>query len=982
MTSKIKSFDKNEHIEKFNRVEDIQIGQYYRFVADLKDNKEDKYFTVGNIYIVSKLAYNEITNELHSVTLYIPAHEYRYSDGCEIRLMFQPFCLDFEFVPEDVANKERKELLGMFEDEANLIKDDMNKALKSPEEIFSMIGKSTDETVVKSRDKINISLRLPSPDTMTNTASTIISNSNGKNIQTVKGQLENQMALAETTKVFVNSKNNELSTVLKNTTSVMMEKSKAMLGKANEMMEQVNKVQSKVDTISLYLGKDVEVMTIQDKPESTSLNPIRLFSQKLYMDEEMATENIYCNGSFDYTNHDDFFKKLIESKTFLNRILPSERCITCVQSRRNIKHYSDNSIQNGYMNIPNFSVYLIIRDGERISLITSPVDYQDRLFPTQKEMDQRLEGIDADSVELTDAQKRFSKLEDTYSKVTAILQGVLDRQSTGDAIVFGELPAEKFGSSFFDSTLASQNFEFINDEDSLLGGHALSGKSREWYNQHCNTQFQKGEYIIFTHDMITEDSAPTMYSTNSMDYTNQDWESTDLDGSIKQIAFYKKKPCLKVECTKYSYKKSIDMSKNFNVAIQDEAFSLMKVKPSELEYLLFSRSERPYLVNNFKELVNTYNFINDLKNKAKNLYELVQFALPHFSSDEVHIAIMDWLKDNYKKIDIIDSICTSEASKIVAIIKSSIEITGVIINKFESYAKDSKEIPLFIIAKANELFLITNGKQHLNNNGIIAISNQEIESNIEMELPIAFSMYSYKNDSFNFLKTITSEINEFSIKHTFFKKGLQKLVLESGTKLDKKTLVSLEKNLQKRKEYLFLLIDSTEKAFLSQDNESKIGYINYLFAEMKLHFRELTNKSKTVVFPVYNVYTVVKQVEFGYYDKNIEYKLDGLSFNYIAAISKIFNSMDDLSQLKNRIDIKNQFRTILYARENLTESFLNSVSHPVVFNEKHIDKIKIDEFSNAQSFTRGNEDKFQNSQQRDEQLHILGMKNLLSSTII
>lgn len=924
MNKNIGEYKSDNKFERFDRENDIQIGQYYRFEPSEEESKsDDKYFTINNIYIVTSLKYNEITNQLHSVTLYIPAHDSRHSNGSEVRIIANDFFLQFTYVSADVADEERKVLLKKFENETNLVKLDMEKALKSPQDIFEMISNSTDEKVVESRNKINIELRLPSPENMVNDASKIISNSAGQNIDQVKGQLENQIALAETAQIFVKQKSTELSAILNNSTSVMMEKSKAIIGKSNEMMEQVKSVISKVDTISLYLGKDVHVDTLIDGNESTSCEPISLFSHKIFADEEMLTFEVFSGGDFDHLNMKDFFKELTESKNFLNTIVPLERSIVCVQARRSEKHYSEHPLTNHIMNLENFSACLLVRDGDRVSVITSPIDYQDRLFPTQAEMDSRLEGMSADDVRLTDAQKSFKALENTYSKITAILQGVLDRQDTGDIIVFGKLPANKFGASFFESSLAEKNFNFINDEDFLLGGNPLTGNGSKWIREKNISTFEKGEYIIYDTNDIDQYNSPNMYQESRMGDIFRRWDlKRDSNLLNTNVFFFKKKPCVKIVATKENRDYNL-IEKNFNVYIKD-AFSLMKIKPSELTFLMKSRAERRYIAGDYNYLMKAKRAIDNIQEKAKYIYQYLNSSLTDLDSDGVHLLVMDWARNNYKLLEseISDKDSLKIAGKISSIYKSSVNINDELLKIVENYTKD--KTPLFIVSQDANLFLVTDGTKNLQAQGVCI--QQDLES--ETKYPVAFGLHKFKDGNFTFTKYISSDFFNYSIKHDFTSE--KNLIIKSATTIDIKYISDVFENTKISRGNINTLSQLTSDAIKSTDQEDKIHAIDYLFSDIKKNFRLLIDNSKYVVSPVYYAPSIIKQIKNSYYsDDKFSYYIDGVGFSYTNAIVKIYNSMSEINQFSYKNILIKKLGDYLFTKPNYLTKHIDSLSESV-----------------------------------------------------
>lgn len=764
--------DTFSRVERENVHTEIVHGDYFRFMPS-EETHLSKTFVENEIYITTQTHYHHLTKELHNLALYIPAHLGGSTNVTEFKLSYKEFEPHFVYVPQDQAEIEREETKRLITNQINAIRGELSESLSKPETIYQKIMETQHASLVEARSKIDTSVPLLLESKHQQASSTdIVPLIDGKTAETVKRQLMNQKALGEVISIYSKVKSDELKSVVNHGTSIAMEAAYATMGQAKQMSESVNDVMDKVDMLNLYLGEKVTIWTIIDKPESTSCGKIHFFSNKIYCDEEMLTDSIFSDHSFDHRDIEQFFTRLQESPSFLNRILPVERSVVCFQYRRTQKHYHDEGFTNSVLNVPNFKVGLLVRDGERVSCILSPVDFQARLFPTQREMDDYLNHIsDIDDVALTDAQKNLKHLNTTYSKVASIFQGIIDRQLDGETIVFGELAYDQHGASLFNPDAVRRNVEFINDEDNLIGQNPITENPNDWIKQHLTTDHTEGDLVLFQSSLVNEENASGCYKFSQAKHDYQEPELVycpDERCSILTVGTYKQKLALKIPTTYDGYSYNLDGKTknvwlNLNDPSTEKAYNLRNIKFSELKTLMESRVARPKITDEMDGLVCLFDFFKKLDSDTKLVQDFISLNSDCKDNDSQLLNIIKWLKVNPKKEKLLKDKPNLAGKAIVTLIESNTELSEKQIMEIEEKCSQLGIKPLFIASDFNELYVIS-PLSNANDIPYIRLANDDVNN---LTTPDLCDIYAVKQDSLELIGALANEMNKLTIKYVF-----------------------------------------------------------------------------------------------------------------------------------------------------------------------------------------------------------------------
>ncbi len=615
----------------------LDFGEYWRFRPKESVDKSSDVLKPGNIYLIVNLLENLITEMVQTVELYVPAFETKNgSTGSKIRFDIDEFLMQFTPVDKDTARKERAALLKELNESAETINQELHLALTDPQALLKMIGESNHPEITEGRESLHQGLALPSPETVSSVSHELIANAAGtRELAVQKQQLENQAKLGELAGQLAEVKTNELQVLLLKRQDLMMEHAEAVKGKAADMQRRVSSVLKKVDTIKYYLGEGVDVHILIEG-DGADIGPYTIYPKMVAMDEELAIMRLFADNDFDYTQKEDFFRELRESKALRDRIFPLERCIVAVRPRKHAHSYSQDEDLTMYdwiyRNRKNLSSFLMVRNGEQYAIITSSIDYKQRLYPTDSHMAEFFEGVLANDTNIVDRQRAFQADASDFKAICAILQGVIDRenQETGPEI-FGEMPKNKLGCTFMSPGYFEQNLRFINDEDFVMANPDVPADIRRWFTDNRNDfKATPGDWIVYSRFTLEPGLVPGayVYRSRSGRY-EKDWDfAYDADRIQSSVLKrFKGQLCFPVILNKDGKQKSFRAHLEY---LTQDILIVSKLSLVEVEAILSSREHREYLTqsNEMELLVEARLVLKKAFQDGQHIFDYVVDSLP------------------------------------------------------------------------------------------------------------------------------------------------------------------------------------------------------------------------------------------------------------------------------------------------------------------------------------------------------------------
>lgn len=251
-----------------------------------------------------------------------------------------------------------------------------------------------------------------------------------------------------------------------------------MAARLGPLKTQVAQLQEVMWSVDLYLGRDEQLQLVRDGVPAPSDTPITVRQKVLVM----AEESLVCMGrkarGMDADDIDVFVRWLIDAPANLDRILPEQRGVVVLVPTR-VKSRSGNVFEDIARDEANRQSWWLLRNGERLYLLTADMTVGDRLLPRRREFvevfDRRLFGDRrADGRPLVPGSEEWLELEKTadarrrhYMRIMMVLQGIIDR-----TVVWQPLPIAGVNLFTIDAQDSGKVVLIQDDEDSIQLGDA------------------------------------------------------------------------------------------------------------------------------------------------------------------------------------------------------------------------------------------------------------------------------------------------------------------------------------------------------------------------------------------------------------------------------------------------------------------------------------------------------------------------------
>jgi hypothetical protein len=279
---------------------------------------------------------------------------------------------------------------------------------------------------------------------------------------------EAAMALRETAQVAINAKKQEL--------EAMMRAAEAQLAPMREMMD---RMQDGMNAVNLYLGRDEYIEELRDGAAASAGTPLSVRQSVLAMDEEAAL--LAEEGGIDAEKIDTFIEWLLADDKNLDQVIPEKKGVVTIIPKRKPRDYGKGDHYNAQMAEENAKTWWIIRNGEKLWLMTTEFSVGSRLLPDQgtfaklfqvRNYDGSTRTMEPGTAEWINAEKTASAINRHYMKVALILQGLIDRTA-----VFHPLP-ERGLNLLGEADYIEGNIVRIEDDFNAIG----TGRPtfREW----------------------------------------------------------------------------------------------------------------------------------------------------------------------------------------------------------------------------------------------------------------------------------------------------------------------------------------------------------------------------------------------------------------------------------------------------------------------------------------------------------------------
>ncbi len=255
-------------------------------------------------------------------------------------------------------------------------------------------------------------------------------------------------------------------------------------------------------TLGLYTGEGVEVDTVADGEPAPADEPATFFPNLLFLAEEYLVHLAQGGDGADWRDLKSFKETLAQDARLVDRILPTPRCVVLMQIRRDGKAYSPSPFENAIRNKPNMERFLLLRDGQRIHMVRSPVTTEriTHLFPTKGTHDDQFRGVMGDEITPEDldwtlAKDRNEDYALSYKRVLILLWGLHDRLG-----LLGPYRDRPGYAGFLAPGFQEANFRFVREDGALPTGRL---PFKAWVTAQ-NALLQSGSRVMMRWGTMTQ----------------------------------------------------------------------------------------------------------------------------------------------------------------------------------------------------------------------------------------------------------------------------------------------------------------------------------------------------------------------------------------------------------------------------------------------------------------------------------------------
>lgn len=600
-----------------SRHQPLQAGQYWRSLSASKDGliKQDMVLLIKSIRWVDDRPHTVILRPHPSILgathLDSSGISRRTHHVTEHRFLLDEFLALFEFAPDAASIREAE--IAVIQNSIAAIQSELLAGQSDPAILNEVVA-------IESQKIQTAQSGRASESTQTDSTSTPVSDLNPQaaselalggvesalrfgitesRIAAMREAANREHSIATIKANWIKGKTAAIAKAIQSMTPFYEEQAAAALAHTEDVRTHVDKIMAGIGTLDLYIGKNVTVDTICTGASAASSEPLTIVQRKLVMDEELAVF-ADVNDRFDYRSEEVFFETLAGEPGLVDQVFPTPRCVLAMCTTRRFIDYGD-QYSNLFMNEENRKVFLLIRDGENIHRVFSPVESHlgsSRLFPTSSEQEDKFRGVDGSTIRFedvayTDRLARHEAMALHYKRFLVLLCGLDHRLK-----LLGDFYEESESLSFVSRRFQDQYFRFLHDDDhsQMIEGHRRPSVL-DWVSS-CNKFLAEGTVVLCRWSSLIDcKTAPGAFTRHYMYPAEQryfpvediglavvKWRGAGLFVDVRVAG-------RTATCEERSFNCSVEITQKANG--DDVAWLCMAVvEPDDLEWYIRHRSSR------------------------------------------------------------------------------------------------------------------------------------------------------------------------------------------------------------------------------------------------------------------------------------------------------------------------------------------------------------------------------------------------------
>ncbi len=687
----------DQNIDRIDRFQSLQAGQYWRARQAIKESaiEEGVVLLIESIRWVDDAPHTIVLRPHPSMIGKEVTLEQTLSDGRvstrrttirEHRFLLNDFLSQFEFEPDH--QRIRSEEVRKVQGRINELQEELVATQSNPALLAEVVATGLEELAKAQaeKDKKEGKEAAPAPVTaLTVQADAIngpaaiatgtIANAIGsgittESIATIRAAAQREHQVATIKSKWIQSKTSEIAETITALTPFYAEQAAAALAQTEDVRTYVAKLMQGIESLDLYVGKDVEVTTIQTGESAPRDVPLTFVQKKLMMDEELA---VWADVDewFDFSKENLFFEALCKHEALVNQIFPTQRCVLVMATTRRYIDYGD-TWANMSRNAENSKVFLLIRDGGNLYRVLSSVESHlgtARLFPSKNDQDSIFRGFDGsqikfEDVSYTDKLAAHEKFALHYKRFLLLACGLDHRLK-----LFGDFYDGPPSFHFVSMAFQEQNCRFLHDDD---GAGLLAGEQRmplkDWILEK-NGYLRSGSRVLCKwSEVMNPDTAPGACRRDSS--LGRGFDRKYLPKELMSVAIAYRSGssiCVDTEVSGYSY--SIHSERAFNCKVNLTKFHdghwsytdqpylcLDAVRPEDLHWYIHHRDTRADHISYIRFFKNALRHIQqerqDEQDTRRRLLQALadgNVAAPDEREEIIHQTVIAWRAANRGK---------------------------------------------------------------------------------------------------------------------------------------------------------------------------------------------------------------------------------------------------------------------------------------------------------------------------------------------
>ncbi len=441
------------------RFQSLQPGQFWRATQDIPTDE----IPLGQVLLIMDIRYIEDT--MHAVVL--RGHPDRFvkkGHGVRHEFLVKEFLNKFEFEPDGEAIRQRE-----IQERQGLVleaQEELTRLQQEPEAMMNAVlekmGTEKPEMLLLGEgegviggERIEIHAILSRNDT-------------AELVRGLKDSVERQVQIATLKAEVLKDKLDGLNERMQAILPFILEQGEVAIARTKDVREYVKDLQRGLQTLDLYVGTDVEVVTVKTGPEAPESEKLTILQRKLFVDEELSVFQTVSEW-FDFEDIKVFEKALNDHPGLVDQICPAPRCVVLLATLRNGLNYGD-ARTSAYRNELNREAFLLVRNGENLHLVYSPVSshkHADALFPSRNKIEKIFQDgfFEPRMLTLDDVaySERFADWESValhFRRFLVLLAGLDMRLE-----LFGKFYEENDRLFFVSERFQKRYMRFVHDDD-------------------------------------------------------------------------------------------------------------------------------------------------------------------------------------------------------------------------------------------------------------------------------------------------------------------------------------------------------------------------------------------------------------------------------------------------------------------------------------------------------------------------------------